>query len=254
MELIDTHCHAHWKDFGIDTKVMLKNAKDADVTKIICIGTDYNDSQNAVEFAQLHKNVWASVGIHPHEAKKAKEGIIPIEQLIDKPKVVAIGECGLDYYYNHSPKKDQISILKKQLELAIKVDLPVIFHVRDAYSDFWPIIDEFKGLRAVFHCFSAGTNELDEIIKRDFYVGLNGIVTFSKNQVQIQAFKAVSLNKLILETDAPYLTPTPYRGKTNEPKNVAVIAEFLSNLRGENLSDLALATTANAIKLFGLEN
>ena len=161
-----------------------------------------------------------------------------------------LGECGLDYYYENSPKEAQKAILRFQLELAQKHSLPVIFHVREAFDDFWPIVDEYKGIRGVIHSFTSTTRVLDEILQRGLYVGLNGIITFTKQPEQLAMAKAVPLEKLVLETDAPFLTPSPYRGTICLPKHVRTTAEFLADLRGEPLSAIADSTTRNARMLF----
>ena len=252
MQFVDSHCHIHSTDYKLDVDVVLKNNAVAGVNKIICVGTDENDSQLAAEFAGSHENVWASIGLHPHDAKLGQEAFDKLGALVKSPKIVAIGECGLDYFYNHSSKQDQEKALHYQMELAVANDLPMIFHVRDAFDDFWPIYDSHPSIRGVIHSFTATTTELDGILARGLYVGLNGITTFSKNPEQLAAAKAVPLEKLILETDAPYLTPVPLRGTINEPKNVVLTAEFLSRLRGEKLEQLADATTENAQQLFNL--
>jgi TatD DNase family protein len=225
----------------------------------MCVGTTLEDSRQAIIFAQQQVGTWASIGIHPHEAKEYTKGKVlnkkkcqEFADLVYKPKVLAIGECGLDFYYNHSPKSAQIVILKFQIELALDRNLPMIFHVRDAFADFWPIFDSYQGIRGVVHSFSATESQLTDILKRNLFVGLNGIMTFTKNQAQLAAAKAIPLNRLVLETDSPFLTPKPYRGTVNEPKNVQIIAEFLSTLRNEDLAALAAATTQNARQLFGL--
>ena len=250
LEFVDTHCHLHAEEYGFDQNQVLKNAKESGVTKIICIGTDPKDSTAAVKFAAEHEEVFASVGLIPHDAKQGQQSLDAIEGLISQPKVVAIGEIGLDFFYTHSPKKDQVKALNFQIGIALKHDLPIIFHVRDAYPEFWQIFDDFKGIKGVCHSFSATRKELDQILERGLYVGLNGIVTFSKNKKQIEAFKAAPLDKLLLETDAPYLTPAPFRGRINESMYVESIAKFLSDLRGEPLDKIARATTDNASKLF----
>ncbi len=268
MQLVDTHCHIHEADKSVilhtETRRryekaghpkpddIIKRAIQDDVTKIICVGTTLKDSQLAVEFVQSRPNCWASIGIHPHEAKDHlnvadKQAFI---ELVDKPKVVAVGECGLDYYYTHSPKSEQIEILHFQLGLAQKHNLPVIFHVRDAFDDFWSIFDQYTDVRGVIHSFSSTRKELDQILSRGLYVGLNGIMTFTKDARQLEAAKAVPIDKLLLETDAPFLTPHPYRGTISEPKHIRVTAEFLAGLRGESLDDIAQRTTTNGAKLF----
>ncbi len=254
-ELFDTHCHIHFSDYALDPEVVIAAAKNEGVTKLLCVGCTLHDSQGAVEFAARHDHIWAAIGLHPHEAKEYVRDDHALQQfrsLATKPKVVAIGEIGLDYYYDHSPKKDQQQLLRFQLDVAAEHNLPVIFHVRDAYDDFWRIFDEYKGLRGVVHSFSATQKELDKILERGLYVGLNGIMTFTKNDQQLAAARAVPLDRLLLETDAPFLTPTPYRGKICEPKYVRVTADFLARLRNEPLEKLAAETTRNAQALFNL--
>jgi TatD DNase family protein len=269
MQFFDTHCHIHeasdiydgetesrhrWHEADIVPDDVIARAHEAGVTRMICVGTTLDDSKAAIAFVDTLPDTWASIGIHPHEAKSHNNAdtLAVFAALADQPKVVGVGECGLDYYYTHSPKQDQVRILEFQLELAQKHNLPLIFHVRDAFDDFWPIFDNFKGLRGVIHSFTATTKELDQILARDLYVGLNGIMTFTKNPEQLEAAKAVPLNRLVLETDAPFLTPVPFRGKICEPKHVVHTAEFLSKLRGEFIGTLGQATTRNAQTLFNV--
>ncbi len=269
MQLVDTHCHIQesdkllktndetrkrWEKAGFPTaQKLIDDAAKADVTRMICVGCSLDDSKRAVELAPKHDELLVSIGIHPHEAQghiESPQCLADFSALATRPKVVAVGECGLDYYYQHSPKEAQEKILRFQIELALKYDLPLIFHVRDAFDDFWAIFDEYEGIRGVIHSFSAGTKELDQILARGLHVGLNGIMTFSKNADQLAAAKAVPLSHLLLETDAPFLTPAPYRGTICEPKHVRVTAEFLAELRGETVTDIAKATTHNAQMLF----
>lgn len=269
MQLVDTHCHIHEAldsmQLGTETRRkyekagmpkpddIIKRAVDDGVNKMICVGTTLKDSQLAAEFVQTRPNCWASIGIHPHEAK-AHLNLADkkaFAALLDQSEIVAVGECGLDYFYENSPKAEQIELLHFQLALAEKHDLPVIFHVRDAFNDFWPIYDTYK-VRGVIHSFSAGMQELDQILSRNLLVGLNGIMTFTKNVGQLEAAKAVPIDKLLLETDAPFLTPHPYRGTICEPKHIRVTAEFLGDLRKESFAEIAQKTSANAHKLFGI--
>ena len=252
MEFIDTHCHIHSADYPLNKDEVINSARAVGVKKLICVGTDEHDSARAVVFAQKNQNVWSSVGLHPHDAKLGESAYRKLESLVNQPSVIAIGECGLDYYYNNSAKKDQAAALRFQIELAIKNNLPLIFHIRDAFEQFWPIFDSYKGIRGVVHSFTAGTKELDQALERGLYISLNGIMTFSKNDEQLKAARRIPLNRLILETDSPYLTPVPFRGKINEPKNVVLTAEFLADLRNEPLSDLAQSSTENAELLFGI--
>jgi TatD DNase family protein len=252
MQFVDTHCHIHEDSYAFDADETISRARDAGVEKLILVGTSADDSAETVAFAQNRKNVWASIGLHPHDAKFGKEAFDGLAALVAKPKVIAVGECGLDYFYNNSSKSDQIAALEFQMQLAQEHDLPMIFHVRDAFEDFWPIFDRFEGLRGVVHSFTATNTELKQVLSRGLYVGLNGIMTFTKDQEQLEAAKAIPLSNLLLETDAPFLTPVPVRGTVNEPKNVVLTAEFLSALRGESLSKIAEATSQNAQKLFGI--
>jgi TatD DNase family protein len=255
MQFVDTHCHIQFPDYQLDPDAVLVAAATAGVTRALCVGCTLGDSKAAVKFARDRENVWATIGLHPHEAEVYIDDHQALQQFRDlasKPKVVAIGEVGLDYYYEHSPREIQKKMLKFQLDVAVEHKLPVIFHIRDAFMDFWPIFDSYKGLKGVVHSFTATEVELAEILKRGLYVGLNGIVTFSKQEEQLKAAKKVPIERLLLETDAPYLTPVPYRGKICEPKHVRVTAEFLAKLRGERLEDLASVTTQNALDLFNL--
>ena len=252
MNFVDTHCHIHSSDYTINPNEAIARASAAGVTKLICVGTEEKDSQQAVLFAQEHQNVWASIGLHPHDAKLGQEAFDDLAALVNDPKVVAIGECGLDYFYNHSAKEDQEAALRFQLALAQKHNLPMIFHVRDAFADFWPIFDSYVGIKGVIHSFTGISKELDEALDRGLYIGLNGIMTFTKDEYQLLAAQSVPLERLLLETDAPFLTPVPLRGKVNEPKNVVLTAEFLGTLRDESLETIGSASTRNAIELFNL--
>jgi TatD DNase family protein len=270
MDLVDTHCHIQsagrpqgepatrelWaKAPELTGDAMVEAAAAAGVTRLLCVGCDLEDSQLAVEFVRGRENCWASVGIHPHEAKHFAGQTDKQEQfaaLINESKVAAVGECGFDFYYNHSPKETQIEILRFQIELALKHDKPLIFHVRDAFDDFWPVFDEYNGIRGVVHSFTDSAENLAKAVERGLYTGVNGIATFARNPAQLEVYKSIPLDRLLLETDAPFLTPTPYRGSINEPKRLGVVADFLAELRGEDRQQLALATTSNTLKLFGM--
>jgi TatD DNase family protein len=257
MDFVDTHCHIHSTDYPLDAEEVLAEAINNKVTKLICVGVDLEDSKLAVEFAENNLNVWASIGIHPHESKNYKGNqqlLNEFESLADSPNVIAVGECGLDYYYNHSNKMDQKEILEFQLNMAVKYKLPLIFHVREAFDDFWPIFDSFKNLSGVIHSFTADSKILNQALERGLYIGLNGIMTFTKNAIQLTAAKLVPDDRLVLETDAPFLTPVPFRGTICQPKHVRDTAQFLAILRGTTLEGLAKNTSDNANRLFKLED
>lgn len=247
--LIDTHCHIHESDYPLDIIDTLMRAHAAGVDYMICVGTSLDSSRQAIEFTKSHAETFATVGVHPHETK---DGWRELEQIITTGPVVAVGEIGLDYYYNHSPRDVQIQALEWQINLALKHDLPIIFHVRDAFEDFWPILDNFSGIRGELHSFTDNRQNLDEGLKRGLFIGVNGISTFTKDKTQKELFASIPLDRLLLETDAPFLTPVPFRGQPNEPAYVRNIAEYHAAARGITLEQISEATSANVRALFGL--
>ncbi len=249
--LTDTHCHIHEPSYELEVDATLTRAREAGVDRLICVGTDNLSSTEAVRFAEAHDNVWASVGAHPHDAK---DGFDQVEALVRdrSPKLVAIGEIGLDYFYTHSPRQVQIQALEAQLQLARDHQLPVIFHVREAFDDFWPIFDNFSGLKGELHSFTDSQVNLDAALGRGLFIGVNGISMFTKDEAQKSVFDQIPLERLLLETDAPFLTPPPHRGKVNEPAYVRHVAEYHAERRGVALEHLARATSANASTLFSI--
>lgn len=247
MRFTDTHCHIHQSDYPLDAEKVLENAKNKGVARLICVGVDAKSSSEAIVFANQHENAWASAGVHPHEAQY---GIGGIKKLVKKPEVIAIGECGLDYFYTHSPKEDQIEVLEQQIDLALKNNLPLIFHVREAFEDFWPVLNNFQNVKGVLHSFTGTMKDMKEGLKRDLFFGVNGISTFSKDEAQKEMFASIPLEKILLETDAPFLTPKPHRGKKNEPAFVLNVAEHVAEMRDIGLEELSEITEQNAGKLF----
>jgi TatD DNase family protein len=248
MTFTDTHCHIHEETYA-DAEAVYLRAIEAGITRMICIGTDVTSSQRAIEFAKNHDDVWASVGIHPHEA--AGNGSEELKELIDA-RVVAVGECGLDYFYEHSPREKQIETLHAQINLAIENNLPMIFHVRDAFDDFWPIFDQYQGLRGVLHSFTDSQQNLDKALERGLFIGVNGISTFTKVEEQKKMYASIPTGNLLLETDSPFLTPVPLRGIVNEPAFITHIAQHIVNLQSITLEELSRATERNATTLFSL--
>jgi len=246
--LVDTHCHIHEADYPLDISETLRRAHENGVDQLLCVGTGVDSSRLAIQFVASHPEAFATIGVHPHDTK---DGWEELASIIETGKVVAIGEIGLDYYYNHSPKDIQIKALEWQINLALNHNLPIIFHVRDAFDDFWPIIDNFKNIRGELHSFTDNQSNLEEGLRRGFFVGVNGISTFTKDEKQKELFAGIPLDRLLLETDAPYLTPIPYRGKVNEPAYILTIAEHQAAARGITVDEIAQATTANARALFG---
>jgi len=213
------------------------------------VGTSEQSSKEAVQFAGNHEHVYAAIGVHPHDTK---DGYEAIGDLFGDPNVVAVGEIGLDYFYTHSPREVQIKALEAQLQAALDHDKPVIFHVREAFDDFWPIFDNFSGVRGELHSFTDTKEQLERALTRGLYIGVNGISTFTKDEVQKEMFASIPLDRLLLETDAPFLTPVPFRGKVNEPAFVRSVAEYHAKIRGLSLEEVAATTTANATALFAL--
>jgi TatD DNase family protein len=256
MEFIDTHCHLHFESFDANRDDILQASQEAGVNRIICVGTTLADSRQAIDYAQKTAGVYAAAGVHPHEAKeylKDESADSQLTALLRPDKVVAVGEIGLDFYKNYAPQLEQEKALRAQIEASLPACLPYIFHVRDAWSDFWRIFDEYTSMQGVVHSFSSGVKQLDAALSRGLYIGLNGIMTFTKDHAQLDAAKQLPLERLVLETDAPFLAPVPFRGQTCEPKHTAITAEFLANLRNESIEELSKAATDNSVRIFNLK-
>ena len=250
MNVIDSHCHLHDSEFYPENREeVYRQSLEAGVT-MICVGTDARSSAEAVEFARTHSNCYAVVGIHPHEAKDGDTAVIRQQVVDHRSHIVGIGEIGLDYFYDHSPHDVQQQALREQLSIAREFDLPVSFHIREAFGDFWPIYDEFSDVRGVMHSFTDSQKNLEEGFKRGLYVGINGISTFTKDGAQQALYRDAPLDKILLETDAPFLTPKPFRGKMNLPAYVVEVAASQASLKGVPLEDVLRTTTANARSLF----
>lgn len=257
MQFTDTHCHIHEAQYPLDKSEVIARADESGVKRMICVGTDEVSSADAVSFVQDKDNMWAAVGLHPHDSVNGITAINAIETLLkNEKKIVAIGECGLDYFYDHSPREKQLEILHEQMKLAVRYDKPMIFHVREAFDDFWPIFDSYEQagqrVRGVVHSFTDSKDNLKKALDRGLYIGVNGISTFTKIDAQTEMYKSIPLDKLVLETDAPYLTPVPLRGKVNEPAFVTHVAHYIANLQSISLTELSRVTERNATHLFSL--
>lgn len=252
MKLIDSHCHIHDTEFFDDraAQTVYERAA-ANQVGMICVSTDRRSSEQAVKFCAQRDSAWAVVGVHPHEAK---HGIAGIEELLkaNQSRIVGIGEIGLDYYYNHSDRDIQIEMLEAQLQLATDYQLPVSFHVREAYEDFWSIFDNFHGIKGVLHSYTDAPENLERGFARGLYVGVNGISTFTKQSWQQQMYADIPLDKICLETDAPFLTPAPLRGTMNEPSFVARVAEHLATTHDVGVTEVTKQTTDNTRQLFAI--
>lgn len=253
MELVDTHAHIQHRKYADDLEAVLQRSRAAGVTRIVVASSDLTSSRQAAALAASHEDVFAAVGIHPNETARADEdAMAELAELALLPGVVAIGETGLDYHYQHSCRNDQLRSLSAHLELAERAALPIIIHDREAHEDVWAAVQSFPvaRLRGVWHCFSGDLAFAERAATAGYYLGIGGILTFSTELAEV--IRAMPLERIVLETDAPYLAPVPYRGQRNEPARTAVIAARIAEIKGCSLEEVAEMTTANAISLFGL--
>lgn len=255
--MIDTHAHIHDKKFDDDRADVVARAREAGVAHIITVGCDLADSERALDTARTYR-VYASVGIHPHEAKDAPSDISAVfEPFLHDRRVVAIGETGLDYFYDHSPRDIQAKVLRAQIQLARESDFPVIFHHRDAFDDFVAILrEEWKpGMKGVIHCFTGDTAAAQTYVNEfGLYLGIGGVITFKTAEPVRAAVSAVGLDALVLETDCPYLAPIPHRGERNEPAYVRLTALKIADVLGCTPDEVSVKTDANALALFSLHS
>lgn len=253
--LIDSHAHLDDKKFDCDREDVIRRAIGEGVTRIINIGADMESSERSVALAAAHEEIYAAVGVHPHDAAKMKPG--DTETLAawgEHPKVAAIGEIGLDYYYDLSPRETQKEMFIRQLDLARQLHLPVVIHNRDAHADTMAILKrEGKGLEGVVHCFSGSMEMARELVKLGWHLGVDGPVTFKNAAKLPEIVASVPLEFLLVETDSPYLTPAPHRGKRNEPAYVKLVARRVAHLRGMDEDEFAVATAQNALRLFRIK-
>ena len=253
--LIDTHAHLDFPELSTDLRHVLQRAREAGVRTIITIGIDIQSSRRAVAIAQAHDRIHAVVGIHPHDAFILDdESLDVLRTLLRRDRVVAVGEAGLDYYRNRQPRPIQQQCLRRQIELACEVKRPMVFHVREAFDDFFEIVTPLRSLLepSVLHCFSGSWEVAARALDMGFYLSIPGTVTFSKAETLQEVVRRAPMERLLLETDAPYLAPVPYRGKVNEPAYVAHTAAKVAGLRGISLEEVARHTSMNALRVFGI--
>ena len=252
--LVDSHAHIDDERFDADRDEVVARALAAGVSLILNVGADMGSSARSVALAEKYSGIYAAVGMHPHDAKDMREtDYTQLEQWTKHPRVVAIGEIGLDYHYDLSPRPVQKEVFLRQLDLARKTGKPFIIHEREAHADTMEIIrSAARGLKGVFHCFSGSVETAREYLKMGFYISVAGPVTFSKSGKTKEVAKYVPLDRLLVETDSPYLTPQPHRGHRNEPAYVRLVAEEIASLRNLPLEEVAAATTANVRRLFDI--
>ena len=252
MHLTDSHAHLHFSQFDADRDAVIERAREAGVTAILEVGVDLASSKAAVALAKQYDFISAAVGIHPHDAKLVNPKTLDqLRVLAHRPQVVAIGEIGLDYYRDRSPRPVQRRAFADQLALAAELELPVIIHSREAHDDVMEQLRGWKG-RGVLHSYSAGPEHLDEVLELGFYVSISGPVTFPRADRLREAAALVPLERLLVETDSPFLTPVPRRGRRNEPALVRHVVEAVARARGAPAETVAQATADNLGRLFNI--
>ena len=252
MKLTDSHCHLDHKKFDADRKETIERAVAAGVERMLAIGTGDGppDMEGAIRLAEEYSCILATVGVHPHHAKNAtEETFAHLERLCTHPKVVLLGEIGLDYHYDFSPREAQRDVFVRQLELAARMGMPIAIHTREAWADTMAILREHKVPGGVFHCFTNGPAEAEQVLELGFYLGFGGVTTFPKSQTLREAVKVTPLERMLIETDAPYLAPTPHRGTRNEPAFLFDTARCIASVRGITLHEVAEATSGNFDRL-----
>jgi len=255
MELFDTHAHLHFPDFDADRDEMLARARQAGVRRMLTIGTDVSTSQAAIDIAAREPDVWASVGVHPHDAAEVDEAVLAeVDRLARQPRVVAIGEIGLDFFRNLSPREAQERVLRRMLDLARRTRKPVVVHCRDAHAETLAILGEERvaEVRGIMHCFSGDSDIARRCIDLGLLISLAGPVTYPNARALPDVARFVPSDCLVLETDCPYLPPQGRRGQRNEPAYVAITAARVAELRGEPPEDLARRCSDNARTLLGV--
>lgn len=243
----DNHCHLVP---GTEAAAAVADAVAAGVERLVVVGTDAEQSRAAIAVAGAHEGVWATVGVHPHDATEGIDGILG---LFDEPAVVAVGECGLDYHYDHSPRPVQREVFAKQIAIAHERDLPLVIHTREAWDDTFSILQsEGVPARTVFHCFTGGDAEADRALSTGARLSFSGIVTFPKADDVRAAAAACPLDRLLIETDSPYLTPVPHRGEPNRPALVSLVGGAVAAIKGVSVAEVAAATWMNAEVFYSL--
>ena len=255
--LIDSHAHIQGKEYAGEAEAVIARARAAGVATIIAVGGagDMSSNREAVALAAKFENVYATVGMHPHDAKDVGAAELEtLRELASSPKVVAVGETGLDYYYNHSPHEVQRRVFAQFIHMARDTELPIVVHERDAAQEAADLLrDEGAGkLRGVIHCFTGNYAAASAYLDLGFYLSFTGIITFKNAEALREVVRKVPLEKIFVETDSPYLTPVPHRGKRNEPAYVRFVAETIAKVKGMALDDVAQVTTTNVRVLFGI--
>jgi TatD DNase family protein len=252
--LIDSHAHLEMKEFNPDREDVIERARQAGVGYIVTVGTNLALSRKALSLARGHENIYATVGVHPHDVARADNKTFDdLCEIARDPKVVAYGEIGLDFFRNISPREKQIEMFSRQLELSVQLKLPVIIHDRDAHEQTLRMVKASGVRRGVFHCFSGDYSMARQCIDLGFYISIPGVVTYDKAKTIQDVARRVPITSLLLETDAPYLTPEPHRGKRNEPSFIINTAKKVAQIKDLPWEEVADVTARNTLNLFGIE-
>lgn len=252
--LVDSHAHLDDARFGADRDDVIRRARESGVGRILTIGNGAgpDDMGCGIPIAEAHDEVWTSVGVHPHDAARLEPGHLDLmADLAGHPRVIGIGETGLDFHYDHSPRDVQIDVFRSQVRVAMRLDLPVIIHTRNADSETMAVLDELRPSRGVVHCFTGGRALAEAALGHGLMISFSGILTFKGGGAIREIARDVPADRILVETDSPYLAPVPFRGKRNEPAYVPRTAAVLAELRGESVESIARQTTANFDALFG---
>lgn len=251
MKLVDTHSHIYYDKYIEDFDEVLLRAENNNLKNIICVGVDIESSEKSIRLSEKHNIIYSTAGYHPHESKDVEENYLQkLEGLLKHEKVVAVGEIGLDFFYNHSDKKTQIKIFNEQIELANHVNMPCVIHNRNSDEELLNSLKQQKIKKGVIHCFASNLKFAKKILDLNLLLSFTGLLTFNKDLENV--VKEIPLEKIMIETDSPYLTPKPHRGKRNEPYMVKYVAQKIADIKNISFEEVANTTTKNAVKFFGL--
>jgi hydrolase, TatD family len=254
MQLFDTHAHYDNRAFRQDRHALLEELPHKGVGLVLCPGCDVKSSQESVKLADQYDYIYAAVGIHPHDAAGVPTGYLAaLEALSFHPKVRALGEMGLDYHYDHSPRDVQRRVFREQMRLAEKLHMPVIVHDREAHADCLEIVKEFPAVTGVYHCYSGSAEEAKVLVKLGYHLSFTGAITFKNARRALEAIAAVPIERLMIETDAPYMTPEPHRGKRNDSSLVGLVAAKMAEVKGMSTDEVIRITYENGKRFFGIE-
>lgn len=252
--MIDVHAHMDDRQYDADRTELFKKMKEAGIARLINSGCNHKACRDALELAHTYDFIYCSIGIYPHDTMELEEqGTDALEEMLQKPKVVAVGEIGLDYYYDDVPKEIQKKWFHKQLELAEKYHLPAVVHCRDAMQDTLAILREHPNVKGIFHCYSGSVESMQELVKMGWSISMGGVCTFKNARVAKEVIAAVPADRLMLETDSPYLAPTPYRGKRNSALYLPEIIKVMAELRNTTPEEIERITNENAMKMFKMQ-